>query len=814
MNNTSFALAILLSAPLTLCGEDASTSFQKTVLPILEAHCTKCHGGETPKAKLDLKGARSLEALRAQQGHWFQVLERVESGTMPPEGSSPLSTAEKRILTAWVHGEFTNLLVEQQRQEGRSKLRRFSRNEYANTIFDLFGVRPAVVRNLPGDGRVDGYDKVSAALPFSTASTEGTMKMAEELVTSMFAPPAKRTGSHYRLWGGSSEQSAGHILELPDGTMVSFNTDTTSGPLRLKTPEGKLTSYGGARVPGVHKLRLSVYAYQTDKPMLFGIYAGHTGAYPQLIELLKVLEAQPGKPTVVETEVYLRTRLDNDIAPVNDGFRLIPLGLGVQVPKNTQASNCKGPGLAVQWVDVEEPETPLPGLGWLTADFTPAVLDAFAKPNLTLTTKNLKLPREDLQSVMEKTFRRLGSRLFRRDLTGAEAGACWESYRKRLEGGTPFKTAFIEEVALLMTAPDFLCVLEKPGKLDDFALASRLSYFLWNSTPDDELLAIARQGRLGDPAVLREQTERMLKDSRSQRFVKDFVNQWLGLSGIDNTTPDKDLYPEYDDVLKYSSVQETQASFRHILEKNLSVRDFVAPDWAIVNAPLANLYGIPGVDGFVMREVRLPADSPFGGLWTQAATMKVTANGTLTSPVKRGVWVAERLLGIAVPPPPPNIEPVDPDTRGARTLREQLDLHRGKGSCAACHAKFDPYGFALESFDVMGNFRTKYRTADPDAAKRKGQARWKDGLPVDASGTTPDGKAFAGVQSLRKNLASQPEQLARGVARHLLTYATGEPTTPLDHATIDAIVTQSAGEAYGLRSIVHGVVQSDLFRSK
>lgn len=817
MQRVVLPLGILFVLPLVSRGEDAAAAFQKRVLPILEAHCTRCHGGDKPKAKLNLAGPRTLEQLRAQSRQWFRALERVEAGSMPPEDAKLLTPSEKQTLARWVHGEFIELLVEQQRQEGRSKLRRLSRNEYANTIQDLFGIRPAVVRNLPSDGRVDGYDKVSAALPFSTSGTEGYMKIAEDLVTRMFTASAKGPRGSYRLWAGSSEQSKGHILELPDGTMVSFNTDTTSGPLRLKSPDGKLIGSGGARVPGIHRLRLSVYAYQTDKPLLFGIYAGHTGAYPQLIELIKVLEAPPGKATVIETEVYLRTRTDNDVAPVNDGIRLIPFGLGVPVPKNTLASNCKGPGLAVQWVDVEEPELPLLGERWLTADIPPAIHDAFLRPNATL--KTSKLARGELLAVMEKSFRRIGTRLFRRDMADAEVARCMKNFTERIDAGGPLKGSFVEEVASLMTAPDFLCVLEKPGKLTDFALASRLSYFLWNSTPDDELLDVARKGKLGDSQVLREQAERMLNDPKSHRFVKDFVDQWLGLWGIDNTTPDKDLYPEYDDLLKISSVMETQASFRHMLDKNLSVRDFVAPQWAMVNARLANLYGIPGIEGFSLREVRLPAETPYGGIWTQAAPMKVTANGTLTSPVKRGVWVAERLLGISIPPPPPNIEPVDPDTRGAKTLREQLELHRGKGSCAACHARFDPYGFALESFDVMGGFRTKYRVADLEVAQlppsqRQGTSKWKAGLPVDCTGTTPDGKAFSGVRELRQVLAKNPEQLARGVTRHLITYSTGEPATHLDQPTIDAIVKNAAGEGYGLRSLVHGVIQSDLFRSK
>lgn len=816
----AFLIITVVALPDIALAADAADAFKARVMPVLAAHCTKCHGGDSPEAKLNLSGTRTPEQLRAESRHWLRVLERVESGSMPPEDEKPLIVAERQAIAGWVRGELTDWLASVQLKEGRSKFRRLSRAEYANTIHDLFGFRPAVIRHLPGDGRVDGYDKVSAALPFSSASADGYMRITEDLLRRMLVPFPKTQERTYRLWGGPSEQSAGHILELPDGTMVSFNTDTTSGPLRLKGPDGKLTHSHGTRVPGIHRLRISVYGYQTDRPLVYGIYAGHTAAYPQLIDLVKVLEAAPGKPTVIETEIYLRTSEDNDLAPVSDGFRLVPFGLGVQVPKNSLASQCKGPGLAVQWVDVEEPEVQLPGDRWLTADIPEKLLEAIRR-EATLKSLPNETPsaREQFLTALRVTIPRIGARFYRRDLTEAERAKILDNIAMQIDAGATLKSAFLAEVAAMMTSPDFLCVVEEPGKLSDFSLASRLAHFLWNSTPDGELLEAARTGRLGDAKVLREQTERMLNDPKSQRFVASFVDQWLGLWGIDNTTPDKDLYPEYDDVLKISSVMETQATFRRMLDKNLSVRDFVSPDWMLLNERLAAHYGVMGITGFELKAVERPAESAFGGVWTQAATMKVTANGTLTSPVKRGVWVAERLLGIPIPPPPPNIEPVDPDTRGAKTLREQLALHSSQGTCKACHAKFDPYGFALESFDVMGAFRTKYREADPAFVKlppneQKGRAKWREGLPVDCSGMTPAGEAFAGVTQLRAILAKNPEQLARGVTRHLVTYATSAPATFLDSRAIDAIAKNSASENYGLRSLVHGVIQSELFRNK
>jgi len=805
--------------------QDAASTFSARVQPLLKTYCTECHAGAKPKAGIHLSGPRTTDQLAAERDHWFRALDALEAGTMPPKDEKQPTPAERAALVAWLRGDFTNIFLNRQRAEGRSKLRRLSRTEYANTLFDLFGVKPPVGLNLPTDGRVDGYDKVAAALPLSASGAAGYFKMADDILARMLRPipktPPKATAKPRspdllddvlgekkattntapaspfdparttRAIAFGSEQSKGHVLELPDGTKVSFNTDTTSGPLR---------GFNGPRHPGMHRLRLSVYGYQTDKPLPFGIYAGHTGAYPQIIELVAVLEAPPGKAAILETEIYLRTADLNDLAPIGDNFRLIPFGLGVPVPKNSQASACRAPGLAVQWVEIEDPELPLLGDRWLRADFRTALAGGLQNRDVFI-------------KAAEATFKRIAPRLFRRDLSADELAKLNLAFAERLDVGVTADNALRDCVVELMTAPDFLCFVEQPGPLNDFALASRLAYFLWNSTPDDALLDLARAGKLRDPKVLAAQTDRLLKDAKSSRFVDDFTDQWLGLRAIDDTSPDSKLYPEYakNDLLKRSSVQETRAFFRRVLDENLSVREFAAANWTFANASLAKHYGLPGITSLALQKVSLPADSAYGGLWTQPAVLKVTANGTYTSPVKRGVWVAERLLGISIPPPPPDIPSVEPDIRGAKTLREQLALHSSQGSCAACHAKFDPYGFALESFDVTGTYRKTYRVLNPE---RKAGPWWTEGLPVDCSGKTPTGQTFADIRELRKAVAQNPAQLARGVTRHLVTYATGAPATRLDQPAIESIVTAAAKNNHGLRSLVHGVVQSELFRSK
>ena len=814
--------------------DDAAGMFRARVSPILQSHCVKCHGPEKHKAKINFATDRGLEQLVSDQDLWFRVLEKVDAGEMPPEDETKLTAAERQSILGWVRGDYTDALIARQRQEGRSKLRRLSRTEYANTIQDLFGIRPTVGLNLPEDGRVDGYDKVSAALPLSASGAGGYLRMSEDLlrwvlnpVPAAKAPLADNASSPFdpsrtiRLEAKESGQSPGHSLRLPDNTIVSFNSDTTSGRFDF-----------GTRVPGMHRVRMSVYGYQTDKPMPFGVYVGHTAAYPQILDLVKVLQAPPGKPAVIETEIYLRTRDLNDRAPVGDGIRLIPFGIGVQVPKNSLAIKCKGPGLACQWMEVEEPAQPLAGDRWLTADFPEALKAELRRsralpPEQKIVLQPTKpknqaktVTREEFLAIMRATFARVGARLYRRDLTPAELDAVVADISRQVDAGAPLDSVFLDEVTEMLTSPDFLCVIEPPGKLCEFALASRLSYFLWNSAPDEALLDVARKGRLSDPTVLHEQTERLLNDPKSARFVTDFVNQWLGLRGIDDTSPDHNLYPEYDEFLKLSSVAETEGFFRIVLEQDLGVKNFVASDWVYVNDRLARHYGLPDITGPELRKVALPPSSPYGGLWTQSAVLKVTANGTNTSPVKRGRWVAERLLGTPIPPPPPTVKPIEPDTRGAKTLREQLALHRGSGSsCAACHARFDPYGFALESFDVTGGFRTRFREVATDVLalpsnQRAGRSTWRDGLPVDCTGQTPDGRPIADIAGLRRILAAHPEQLTRGVTRHLVTYATGAPPTPLDDPAIDRIVKAAAPNDYGLRSLVHAVVQSELFRWK
>ena len=351
-------------------------------------------------------------------------------------------------------------------------------------------------------------------------------------------------------------------------------------------------------------------------------------------------------------------------------------------------------------------------------------------------------------------------------------------------------------------------------------LASRLSYFLWSSLPDEQLIAAARSGELQEPEVLRSEVERLLADPKSQRFVDNFTGQWLRLRDIDFTVPDRNLYPEYNRLLRKSMLDETHAFFREILDQDLSVQNFIDSDFLMLNQPLADFYGIDGVKGLEVRRVARPEGSVRGGVLTQASILKVSADGTRTSPVLRGVWVLNHLFGTPLPPPPASVSTVEPDVRGASTIREELAKHRADQSCNRCHRKIDPPGFALESFDVLGGEREWYRTRGQGGKwiKRplhpfaKTNVQYQQGPEVDSSGTTPDGREFADICQYKRLLLEDETAMARSLTRLLLSYSLGRELGFSDRPEVERIVSKVKVADYGLRSIIHEVVQSDTFQ--
>jgi hypothetical protein len=483
------------------------------------------------------------------------------------------------------------------------------------------------------------------------------------------------------------------------------------------------------------------------------------------------------------------------------------------------ADKYQGPGLVVQWVDIEGPlldSWPPPSHRRLLGDLKQERLPAEGNGRLEVVSQQ---PLEDAERIL-KDFTR---RAFRRAVTDADVQPFVNRVRAKLDEGYSFEQALRVGLKSVLVSPQFLFLRERrapagqPGTLDDFALASRLSYFLWSSMPDDELLSLAEQGQLHQLQMLREQVERLLKDPKAAAFTENFAGQWLGLRNIDATMPDRMLYPEFDDVLKLSMVKEVTLFFDEVLKNDLSLTNFVASDFSMLNGRLARHYGIGGVEGELeFRKVSLPPESHRGGVLTMAGVLKVTANGTTTSPILRGAWVLDRILGKPPPKPTVDVEAVEPDIRGATTIRNQLARHRQNEACASCHQKIDPPGFALESFDVIGGWRDHYRSigSGEPAIVNGRRVRYLNGPPVDAADVLEGGRKFSNIDEFKQLLLQDKDQLARALAEKLLGYGTGAAPTVADENEIAKVVAKVKEKQYGFRSLIHEVVQSDIFQRK
>jgi len=423
----------------------------------------------------------------------------------------------------------------------------------------------------------------------------------------------------------------------------------------------------------------------------------------------------------------------------------------------------------------------------------------------------------------ERLLRNFLGRTYRRPVKDADVHLFLDLFKERMERGIGFGASMMVAYSAILASQEFIFLDEGTnGKLNDDALATRLALLLTNGAPDARLRAHAARGDLHHPAVLRAETDRLLADPKSQRFVQAFLDYWIDLRKIFDTTPDMNLYSDYflDDALVEAAVEETQAFFTDLLQRNLPARHIIDSDYTYLNERLATHYGMSDVQGAAMRRVALPADSVRGGLMTQASVLKLTANGSTTSPVLRGVWIMERIVGYEVPLPPAAVPAIEPDIRGAVTIRDQLEKHRADESCAACHRNIDPPGFALESFDVLGAWRDRYRAVARGQAPEVGFGKngwpktFTHALTVDPSNETVDGKAFADVREYKQILLADEEQIARNLAKQLMVYATGAPIRFSDRKEIEAILAKTRASQYGVRSILDAVIQSELFLTK
>ena len=788
-------VAALIDTPSVAFAQTADKgAFESKVRPILKAHCYSCHSKEAAKLKGDLRLDQiSLDMTDgANLAAWSAVLKRVKAGEMPPKSQPRPSEKEAATLIDWI--EAGGKAADARRAaEGRVVLRRLNRTEYENTVRDLLGVHVELKDMLPADSSASGFDNVADALHVSSflmdKYLEGAEKSLNAAIANLPQPPIIKKRYNLTETHQVKVSSESVYRRLDDAVVCFSSSHWNAVSLSPFYPPDA----------GKYRFRISASSFQNGaKPITYRLDAGRMGMVGNS-HLVGYIDAPADKPAVFEFVDQLESRAT---------IRIMPYALaGAGTVHKIGADKYEGPGLAVQWIEVEGPLHD----AWPPESHRRIFGDLPQKsaPSYNFS-KRVEVTSKDPEADAARIVRSFARRAFRRAVTEDDIKPFMKLVRTRLDEKNTFEQAVRVGLMGVMVSPDFLFLREKAGKLDDFALASRLSYFLWSTMPDEELLALAEQKKLSEPATLRDQVERMLKDGKAKAFTENFVGQWLGLRDLNATIPSHILYPEFDEMLNASMPRETYLFFDELLKHDLSLTNFVHSDFSMLNGRLARHYKIPGPEGWEFKKTPLPKDSHRGGVMTMASVLKVTANGTYTSPILRGAWVLERILGTPPPRPPEGVTAIEPDIRGTKTIRAQLAKHRQDAACASCHAKIDPPGFALESFDVIGGWRDYYRSSgNGKEVKLDGRRMpYLQGPKVDPADVMADGQKFRDIDEFKQLLLKDRDQIARNLTERLVTYATGAAPQSGDQKEIEVIVGNIRDKDYGLRSLVHEVVQS------
>jgi hypothetical protein len=847
-------------------------AFAETPQKFFGAHCVSCHDAETRAGGLELTALQFNPADPENFARWVKVHDRVAAGEMPPRRKPRPPAGDVAAVTRWLHDELAGA---ERKANGQTRLRRMTRAEYENTLRDLFDLPGLPLQaDLPPDGQVHGFDKHADALDLSHVNLAKYLEAADRVLDAAIATrPRAPKAAKFRTTLAYPAGFVAHVLLHGDGVLLKDKKPDPDFPPageHMHIDQGAHERMGafrnGASVglfrpedesfhpyfneyvaiyPGRYRLTTSLWSFQWDRGSVLpsrGTEAarlsvvqlvgdGRGGGHPSTV--LTYLDAPSLKEQKHELVTWLNPR-------ETIGFNAASLAPAhTRGPK--RAMGFTGPGIACDFFEVEGPlhdAWPPVGHRRLFGDlpireFDPKANPAVRPPPRTPDRQQLFMAHNQPDPIpgiwtvtsdrpLDDADRLLADflpRAFRRPVPAEVRKEYVARVADRLKAGDCFEVAMRWAYRAALCSPDFLYHVEPAGQLDDPALACRLSYFLWDSMPDERLAKLAAGGALRKPGVLRAEVDRLLADPRSRRFVEDFLGQWLKLRQIAANDPDNQLYPEFNKYLQDSMVAETQAYFREILDKDLTADYLVKSDFAMLNGRLALHYDLPGVSGSQVRRVALPPGSLRGGLLSQAAVLKVTANGTTTSPVPRGAFVLDRLLGKPPDPPPANIAAVEPDVRGATTIRAQLDKHRSDRTCASCHAKIGPPGFALEEFDVIGGWRDRYRSLGKgDPAPRKNidpviNIGFRLGPRVDPSGVLPDGRKFTGFAEFRSLLAADRDRLAANLARQLAVYATGRGAGFSDRDAMAAIVAAANKNGGGIRTLVYALVESQLFQS-
>ena len=844
----------------------------------LEKHCVDCHDEDVQKGDVRLDNLEFNFADANNRQLWTDVFDIVSLGEMPPKKKKrPLKSDLDQFLSSI---EKPLLTYEKGVKSGaQGRIRRLNREEFQETLSNILQTDLNIVDLLPEDAQGYGFDTVGKVLNVSAVQIESYLKaidVALDQATFLYEQPQSKA---YNL----SFINVKTLMERDRKTMTALADKDGMiffSPQRLASLSPVMNSYS-VPYPGRYKVAVTAQAVRSKKPLTLLVRMGDQG-YSEGDDVPKTVlgyvDVREGEPQTFNFEADMVRGQYFRSYPVTLPF--LRMGASYKGKQDTY----QGPGIKVMNVMIDGPHyeqwppashkvlwgnTATKKISGVQAHLDhnkhleqPPKLKA--KPKMTRgkriegKVRNYYDPKQKwggepiypdvrspkpLHPTMEFApqdpkkesallIRNFLQKAFRKNVTNSQESFYIKLVHHWLDKGISFERALRTGYKAILTSPDFLYMKSAQTidndhgrtELNNLALAERLSFFLWSSGPDKILLDLAVEGKLSDDSVLENQVERMLKDSRSQKFINNFLGQWLDLRKIDFTTPDRNLYPEYRDFMKYSMVEETKAFINELINKDLSVLNVVDSDFVMINEELAKLYGIPDIKGPEIRKVTLPEGSVRGGVMTMASVLKVTANGTTTSPVVRGTWVLERIMGIHPPAPPSDVPAIEPDLNGAVTVLDQLKKHRESSKCSSCHALIDPPGVVLEGFDVIGGWRKNYRAVDPEKIKEGDGAHllpdrpapiiWHEGLPVVTEDQLSDGRKFKDIIEFKKLLMQDPEKIAYNVGEKLIIYGRGAELSFAERYELKEIIKKVESQNYGFKTFLKEIVKSEIFRRK
>jgi len=738
-------------------------SYTGDVAPLLKKYCANCHGGKQGIAGIDVTRYRDEASVIKARDIWTNIARNVGEGHMPPKGSPQPSDEERAAVAGWVEATLSQVDCKI-KEPGSVTLRRLNRAEYNNTIRDLCGVDFHPAESFPSDDVGYGFDNIGDVLSLSPLLMEKYLDAAEQVVQKAVVAPE----SGAKIDRVEVEDVAGGQVYENNYIMLGKTGDAVQR--RFAFPkEGeylvRIRAFGQLWGPEAPKMELKVddqvvrvfdVTVEEDKPRVYEAKITASGRSRKLVQA-----------TFLNN---LNTSDDPD-------------------PKKRGDRN-----LVVDYLELVGPLVPHP--------------DGLPESHRKIFTAQPEEGKE--REAARKILSDFSRRAFRRPVRAEEVERLLKVYDLSAKDGDSFERSVQNALQAVLVSPHFLFRVElnssAPGaststtarSLSGWELASRLSYFLWSSMPDEELLNLAASGELEKPEVLEKQARRMLRDPKAGALVENFGEQWLTLRNLKTAAPDPQRFPTFNEELRAAMLKETQLFLQAIIREDRSVMELFDANYTFLNERLAKHYGIPGVTGDQFRRVSLSGGQR-GGILKQASILTVTSNPTRTNPVKRGKWILEQILGTPPPPPPPNVPELKEDDGKMLigSVRERLEQHRKDPSCASCHSRLDPLGFALENYDPVGAWREK------------------DGNdPVDASGTLPTGDRFKGPAEFQKILLKQKGQIVRNLSERMLTYALGRGVEHEDRCTVDEITASAAKNGYRFSSLVASVVKSEPFRKQ